>query len=57
MASADREAYMHFAGDCLRKAGSETEPSRRRLLVVIAVAWVRLAERARTQMRNKALAG
>jgi len=39
------DAYMRFAGDCLRKARAERDPNRRRLLIVIAASWANLADR------------
>jgi hypothetical protein len=54
MPSTDRDAYLRFAGNCIRKAGSETEPAKKSLLIVMAVAWARLAKRAGTQKHNRA---
>jgi len=46
MRHVDREAYLCFAGDCLREASRERDPSRRGLFILIATGWVKLAERA-----------
>ena len=39
------DTYMRFAGDCLRKARAERDPNRRRLFIVIAASWAKLADR------------
>jgi hypothetical protein len=46
------EAYLRFAGDCLRKASHEHDRGKRSLFVLIATAWVELADRAKTAPPN-----
>ena len=45
----DGEAYLRFAGDCLRKASHERDPGKRGLFILIATAWAKLADRARAE--------
>jgi hypothetical protein len=43
----DADIYLRFAGECLRKASLEREPTKRGLRVILAAALAKLAERAR----------
>ena len=52
MRRSDTEAYLRCAGDCLRMAKHEPDPSKRGLFMLIAQAWVELADQADARSRS-----
>jgi hypothetical protein len=48
----DKE-YQERAAECLRLAQSMSDPANKALLLEMAQAWVRLAEQAQREDRNK----